>query len=182
MPGKYSLRTVTLLLVCFALHAIHAADAGKGDDYSKLITQHYAKDGPPDPKLFSAWLLDEINNDSLMRSQIAQDVADIEANGHNTNSVTSYYTPDKEYAAHLYFKESDLTIKGTGKGKDGVYEYQATLKATDGFHGGYSVISFHFSFKARTEYFKYTKAYMIAVVSYPKFAGKDTKEFDFRRQ
>lgn len=110
-----------------------------------------------------------------MRDQIGDEVSDIQNNGHNDGGLSSYYTRDKRYIGRLVFKPTDLTVKCTG-GKNGFYDYEAILKASDGFHGGVTIKSFKYIFKVKTEYFQPTKAYQITVVSYPLYTGKTETE------
>jgi hypothetical protein len=167
----------TAIVIIFTLYAKETI-LGADDGYTNLITQD-ANKGAPSPEMFSQWVLDEINNDSLMRDQIKPDLTDIENNGHNSSELIQFYSPDRKYVSRLLFKKKDLAIKLIDSSKEnGIYKYQITLRASDGFHGGYAIISFHFEFDAKIEYFKFTKAYMVTVVSYPSFTGKESKEYD----
>jgi len=139
--------------------------------YKHLITQHAPNGQAPDPKLFEEWILTEINNNSAMRDQIGDELAEIQNNGKNGNTLTYYYTRDKEHRGRLWFKPADVTSKSTG-GKDGVYDYQTVLKAQDVYHRGFTIKSFKYTFKVKVEYFKFTKAYQVTVVGYPLYVGK----------
>lgn len=149
---------------------------GEGGGYENLITQHAPKGNAPDPKLFVQWILDEINNDSVMRDQIGDELADIQNNGRNSGSLTFYYTRDKQYPGRLWFKAADIAITSTGGGKEGVYDYQVVLRARDAFRGGFAIKSFRYTFKAKSEYFPATKANMVNAVSYPLFVDKKETE------
>ncbi len=190
VPGKSGMAAVLLFLSVAhgisrgndndALQAnkAKAISAAQSADYSHLITQHARSGKQPDPQVFHQWILDEINNDSVMRDQIGDEIALIQDNGRNGNHLTFYYTRDKEYRGRLVFMPDDLTVELVG-GKDGLYEYKAVLRARDNYRRGHTMISFHFAFRAKVEYFKFTKAYQITVVSYPTFLRKEEKDQDY---
>jgi hypothetical protein len=160
-------------LVAKKERAIAAIEQG---GYEHLITQHAATGKAPDSSIFVLWILDEINNDSAMRDQIGDELAEIENNGHNDNWLTVYYTRDKQWHRRACFKSSDVRTRLVDKSHDGDYRYETVLKAKDGFHGGVTIKSFRFTFMAHVEYFPFTKAYQIKVTSYPKYDGKNEKE------
>jgi len=156
-----------------------AVAIAKKSEYENLLTQQAGKKDYLNSKLFTQWILDEINNDSLMRAEIVSSISEIEENGHNSSNLVHYYSIDKQYIGKLYFKEKDVSVKWVGEDKAGISNYNAVLHATDGYHKGYQDIYFNFSFKAKSEYFVYTKAYMITVVGYPVFTGRSEKAHDY---
>tara|TARA_R110000850_G_scaffold13191_1_gene43046 strand:+ start:2312 stop:2848 length:537 start_codon:yes stop_codon:yes gene_type:complete len=151
-------------------------------EYRNMFTQHAENESAPDPTLFTQWILDEINNDSMMRSFLREDIAEIEANGRNTNQLTFYYSPEKHYLGRLIFKIEDLNVELTSEKGDGNYEYKATLKTTDNFRGGKFDISYVFSFNIKVEYLKYTEAYSVDASSYPKLVKKNKVETEYPRK
>ena len=188
MNTKFHISTAILLLASVPFTSL-AQDSGeqiqankeraiataREGGYKHLITQHAPNGQAPDPKLFEEWILTEINNNSAMRDQIGDELAEIQNNGKNTNWLTEYYTRDKQYVHRFYFQPADLEIKCIG-GKDGVYDYQAVLKAKDAFHRGFAIKSFKYTFKAKVEYFRFTNAYQVTVVGYPVYVGKTETE------
>lgn len=147
--------------------------------YSNIILQDAESAAAPDGALFKNWLLMEVNNNSLLRDQIAEDVDGIETNGRNSNLLESYFTSDGEYLGRLVFDTKDVQVTRMAGGK-GVFTYQASLLAKDNFRGGTNEIDFVFSFKVKVEPFEVTKAHQITVVSYPRFVKKNEKEVENR--
>ena len=147
----------------------------KEGHYENVITQNNPGGKAPSPKLFSQWVLDEINKDSAMRDQIGDEIAEIQDNGRNASRLISYRTSDGLYRGCLGFEPADLAIRCKG-GKDHVYHYEVVLRAVDAHHGGVTFKTFKYTFKARSEYFPGTKAYQIRVVSYPLYTGKTETE------
>lgn len=145
------------------------------DGYGHLITQHAKTGEAPASGEFTDWLVNEINCPSLLRDQIAEDIDAIESNGKNGNFLESYLTTDGLYLNRLEFGKDDLRIRRIG-GDKGVFTYQASFHVTDHFHHGQTKIEFVFTFQVEVEYFVYTKAYEVKVVSYPKFVKKIEKE------
>lgn len=139
--------------------------------YKNLISQHVPNGKSPAPKLFIHWFLDEANNDSVIRDQIGDELAEIQNNGRNSAGLASYYTRGGQYLKRLSFQPADLTMACTG-GSDGIYNYEATLKAEDAFRGGITIKSFRYTFRVRTEYFRFTQAYQVTVIGYPLYVGK----------
>jgi hypothetical protein len=156
----------------FAQSGSTVAPAGGAEStYQNSITQ-VASAGTPAPKLFVHWILAEINNDSLMREEIADDLDALQDNPHNFNFMTAYLRPDKNPAMRLSFKAADIAIKCMGKEKEGVYNYQVLLRAEDYGHRSDTTIRFRFTFQAKTEFFPFTKAYMVTAISYPQYRDK----------
>lgn len=142
--------------------------------YQNLITQHAKTGEAPAPDEFADWLLAEANNPSLLRDQIADDIDGIETNGRNGNFMETYFTTNAEYLGRLVFRPRDVKVSRVGGGK-GVFTYQASFHTQDNFHRGWSEIDFVFTFQVKVEFFKFTNAYQVTVVSYPKFEKKNEK-------
>jgi hypothetical protein len=141
--------------------------------YQNLITQHAKTGEAPAPDEFIDWLVREVNNPSLLRDQIAEDIDEIENNGRN-GLGGAYLTTDGNYVKRLLFEAGDVKVRRVGGEKE-MFVYQASFHTQDNFHRGWSEIDFVFKFQVKVEFFKFTNAYQVTVVSYPKFERKNEK-------
>lgn len=169
-------KVIIVVLLITSFFVIKYLDCKEG--YRKILAQNVSNGSTIDLQLVKQWILDEINNNSLMRNEIKNEISDIEENGRNANRLIEYYSSEKKYVNRLIFRNEDIEIKQDGKDTSGIYSFTAIIKAKDNFRGGYSLLSFQFSFKIKSEYQKSLKTYTISVCSYPAFIRKDCKEFN----
>jgi hypothetical protein len=139
--------------------------------YKNLISQWAKKDTKPD--VFNDWIMNEINNESVMRDQIADLLADLSRNGRNSSEMTTFLSRTREQCSTFRFSKESLKIarvKSLGGNRS---LFKASLHAKDGYHRGYSIIKYDFTFEAEIKPVTYTgrPTYEISVVSYPVFAG-----------
>jgi hypothetical protein len=183
-PIPYAARlTVLAALVAFFIASFSDAQTktteGPAADssayvYKHLFTQHQSTIKPPSEASVIKWLLDEINNESLMRSLIQGNITGIESNGRNQEGIVNYYTPNHRYVGRLTFRSSDVTLRCTPLKTPGDYQYEADFKAYDNFHRGQNELLFTYSFEIKVQYLSITKAYEVDAVSYPKFIKTKT--------
>jgi hypothetical protein len=115
--------------------------------------------------LFGTWILDQINNDSVMRDQIGEEIQKIEFSGRAQN-LSIFLTRTGDSCSRLQFMDKDLNLKSVGD-KGAIKLFRASLDAYEGYPGQHTITRFVFSFGGTLPHVEESHYFPAVVVEYP---------------
>jgi|GEM_PF-4906328 len=133
-----------------------------------------------DPSVFQDYIKTEFDNNSAMRLQIADQLADLSSNGHNTSNNSLYLSAGGNWCGHLNPNKIKITrISGDPSSKQVL---QAAISFSNGYHGGYEMRTMIYQFEAESKIDRgensglpnYKPRFSSYLIKYPQFIKTDT--------
>ncbi|MDG0817199.1 hypothetical protein [Bdellovibrio svalbardensis] len=127
--------------------------------------------------VYESGIRDEFNNDSAMRDQVADILAELGNNGRNASQGKSYFNRNALYCQN--FDARNLKIVRLPGSNEKTQMLRAVVTFADGYHGGYTRMRLNFDFEVevtidrgdgRPQYVPRFSAYM---TKYPLYVGKE---------